>query len=124
MNRYRFDGAWRAAAVWMASPFFLWLALAAPVQASPDPHRQDALRELVRQDCGACHGLRLHGGLGSPLTPAALADKPGDSLVATLLDGRPGTAMPPWRPFISPAEAVWLIDELKRGLPPLPESRP
>ena len=27
----------------------------------------------------------------------ALAGKPGDSLVATLLDGRPGSAMPPWR---------------------------
>lgn len=82
---------------------------------SPTPQRAAALRHLLREDCGACHGLTLNGGLGSPLTVAALAGKPADSLVATLLDGRPGSAMPPWRPFISEAEAQWLIHQLQQG---------
>jgi len=85
---------------------------------SPAPQRVAELRHLLREDCGACHGLTLNGGLGSPLTAAALAGKPGDSLVATLLDGRPGSAMPPWRPFMSEAEAQWLVRQLQQGVTP------
>ena len=47
---------------------------------------------MVRQDCGACHGMRLTGGLGPALTREALADKPIESLVATIVHGRPGHA--------------------------------
>ena len=86
--------------------------------AAPGPARQAELKHLVRQDCGACHGLTLQGGLGSPLTAAALADRPDDSLVATLLNGRPGSAMPPWRPFLSEDEARWVIQWLKQGATP------
>jgi cytochrome c55X len=32
-----------------------------------------------------------------------------------ILDGRAGTPMPPWRPFISESEANWMVDMLKRG---------
>jgi len=69
----------------------------------------------LKQDCGACHGLRLTGGLGPPLTPRALKDKSAGSLVATIVSGRPGTAMPPWRPFLSEAEAEWLVARLQKG---------
>ncbi|WP_174874566.1 c-type cytochrome [Vogesella oryzae] len=86
--------------------------------AAPAPARAAELRHLLRQDCGACHGMTLQGGLGSPLTAQALAGKPADSLVATLLDGRPGTPMPPWRPFISEDEARWLIRQLQQGEAP------
>lgn len=85
---------------------------------TPAPARAAELRHLLRQDCGACHGLTLQGGLGSPLTAAALAGKPEDSMVATLLNGRPGTAMPPWRPFLSEDEARWLIRQLQQGATP------
>ncbi|HBO78358.1 MAG TPA: cytochrome C55X NirC, partial [Cupriavidus sp.] len=71
----------------------------------PAPARQAELFRLLRDDCGACHGMTLQGGLGSPLTAAALADKPRDGLVATVLQGRPGTAMPPWQPFMTQDEA-------------------
>lgn len=94
----------------------LFFSLAAG--AAPGPARQAELKHLVRQDCGACHGLTLQGGLGSPLTAAALADRPDDSLVATLLNGRPGSAMPPWRPFLSEDEARWVIQWLKQGATP------
>ena len=77
--------------------------------------RQAELRYLVRQDCGSCHGMTLGGGLGPALTPEALADKPVALLTATILDGRPGTAMPPGRPFLCEEETAWIVEQLTRG---------
>ena len=51
------------------------LAAAAASAAEPAPARRAQLVELVRQDCGSCHGLTLKGGLGPSLEPAAMADK-------------------------------------------------
>jgi cytochrome c55X len=82
---------------------------------APSHARQQALIRLLKQDCGACHGMRLTGGLGPALTPQALRDKPADSLAATIVAGRTGTAMPPWRPFLTAAEAQWLVARLQRG---------
>lgn len=79
--------------------------------------RERQLVRLVRQDCGACHGLRLTGGLGPALTPQALRDKPVDALVATTLLGRPGTAMPPWAALLTPSEARWVVLRLQQGFP-------
>lgn len=82
---------------------------------APDPARARELLRLLKQDCGSCHGMRLTGGLGPPLTPAALRTKPAESLVATIESGRPGTAMPPWRRFVSEAEAQWLVARMVAG---------
>jgi cytochrome c55X len=81
----------------------------------PVPARAAALTHLVRQDCGSCHGMTMGGGLGPALTRAALADKAPESLVATVLRGRPGTAMPPWDAFVSEAEARWIVRRLMEG---------
>jgi cytochrome c55X len=83
--------------------------------APPGADRQAELRYLLEQDCGSCHGLTLRGGLGPPLLPEALAGKPRDMLVATVVYGRPGTAMPPWGPLITREEAQWLVDLLLSG---------
>ena len=83
----------------------------------PTPQRQHDLVRLVRQDCGSCHGMQLRGGLGPALTPQTLQDKPAASLVSTILYGRPGTAMPPWKVFLSEAEASWIVDALQKGFP-------
>ncbi|MCZ7565378.1 MAG: cytochrome c [Burkholderiales bacterium] len=91
-------------------------AAAAGGGAGPRVERQRELVTLVRQDCGSCHGMMLKGGLGPPLTPDALRDKPAESLALTIVNGRPGTAMPPWRPFVSEAEAAWIVDQLQNGL--------
>jgi cytochrome c55X len=48
--------------------------------------------------------------------PEALRDKHSDALTAIVLDGIPGTPMPPWRAMLSPDEAAWMIEELKRGI--------
>lgn len=82
-----------------------------------DASRRSELINLVRQDCGSCHGLTLKGGLGPALLPETLAGKPADSLVATILQGRPGTAMPPWQRFITEAEAEWIVVNLQKGFP-------
>lgn len=77
----------------------------------------DELVRLVRQDCGSCHGMTLQGGLGTPLTPETLRDKPADSLVATIVYGRPGTAMPAWKSILSEADATWIVTRLIAGFP-------
>lgn len=81
------------------------------------PARKAELLNLVRQDCGSCHGLRFEGGLGVPLTPAALKGKLPEALRDTILYGRNGTTMPPWNPFLSEAEAGWIVQMLLKGLP-------
>jgi cytochrome c55X len=73
---------------------------------------------LLIQDCGSCHGLTFRGGLGPSLRPEALRDKPSAFLVATILYGRPGTPMPPWKPFMTEAEALWLVERLRAGIAP------
>lgn len=79
--------------------------------------RKPALIRMVRHDCGACHGMRLTGGLGPALTREAMADKPLDGLAATIFQGRPGTPMPPWRALLSEAESWWIAEQLMRGFP-------
>jgi cytochrome c55X len=84
---------------------------------SPGLQRQDEIVRLVRQDCGSCHGMTLAGGLGPALLPALLRDKPPESLVATILYGRPGTPMPPWSDFLTENEARWIVEKLLKGFP-------
>ena len=83
----------------------------------PAPERRAALSNMVRQDCGSCHGMTLQGGLGPALLPSALADKPAQSLVATILGGRAGTPMPPWHGFLAEDDAKWIVDRLISGFP-------
>lgn len=106
-------------------PKWLVLALAiltglAPALAAragdPQTVRQRELLYLLEQDCGSCHGTRLKGGLGPPLLPRDLADKPDEALVDAILNGRPGTPMPPWAFELSEDEASWLVQEMKQGI--------
>ena len=81
------------------------------------PVSPPALTRLVRQDCGSCHGMKLTGGLGTPLTREALAGRSPESLTATILYGRPGTTMPAWKSLISQAQAEWISARLLEGFP-------
>lgn len=94
----------------------LMIAASTAGAASPGNDRQAALLYLLRQDCGSCHGSTLRGGLAPPLLPQSLAATPDDALIAAILDGRPGTPMPPWRFEINPDEAAWMVRQLKGGL--------
>ncbi|WP_037472486.1 c-type cytochrome [Simplicispira psychrophila] len=108
--------------VWLSAALALLAGSAlaqtsSPTTTPPTPERQQALVRMVRQDCGSCHGLYLTGGLGPALTPEALADKPLDSMVATIYGGRPGTPMAPWKAMLSEAEARWITEQLFAGFP-------
>jgi len=102
------------------SVFLVVIALVSDLSLaeSPAPERQRALLELLHQDCGSCHGMTLQGGLGPALLPSALKEKSAASLTATILQGRPGTAMPPWSSLLTQQEAEWLVTQLKQTAPP------
>jgi cytochrome c55X len=91
------------------------LMQAIPLTAAPDAARQSELLYLLKHDCGSCHGMTRRGGLGPALLPGNLRDRPLPLLVDTVLDGRPGTPMPPWRGQLSEAEARWLVEVLRTG---------
>ncbi|WP_413874892.1 c-type cytochrome [Albidovulum sp.] len=97
--------------------FAALLALALPAQAEVTPERAGKLEHIVIQDCGSCHGLTMKGGLGSPLTPEALAHAEPEGLATIILEGVPGTAMPRWRPVLSEDDALWIADYLKGRTP-------
>lgn len=82
------------------------------------PARQTEIIYLLKHDCGSCHGMRLEGGLGPALAAGRFADWDTDMLALTILYGRPGTPMPPWRPFLTEGEARWLATQLKKGIRP------
>jgi len=98
-----------------AAPIVARAESSATAPPAPTAARQRELLELLHQDCGSCHGMRLTGGLGPPLTAVALQERPFASVVATIQSGRPGTPMPPWRRFLSDDEAQWLATRLVGG---------
>ena len=101
----------------MRSALVLAMLVAAPAWAGePTSARQQELDYMLRQDCGSCHGMTFKGGLGSPLLPEHLAGKSEDALADVVLDGIPGTPMPPWRSLLTAGDARWMIARLRRGL--------
>ncbi|MGV8842600.1 MAG: c-type cytochrome [Pseudomonas sp.] len=93
------------------------LPLSFSMAAAPSAERQAELEHLLTQDCGACHGLYLTGGLGPALTRTALAGKSRASLIATITEGRPGTPMPSWKGLLSEPDIAWLADLLQTREP-------
>jgi len=56
--------------------------------------------------------MRLSGGLGPDIRASALAGHVPEGLARIILDGVPGTAMPPWRPLLTEEEAEWIATYL------------
>ena len=77
--------------------------------------RKSELTHIVKQDCGSCHGMTLKGGLGPALLIENLQNKPILFIQNTILYGRPGTAMPPWKSLLTEQEAFWIAEQLKLG---------
>jgi cytochrome c55X len=98
---------------WLALSLIIALPLAAGETLSVE--RQQELRNLLIQDCGSCHGLTMRGGLGPALLPEMLQGKPREYITHVILEGRPGTAMPGWRPLLTADEASWMTDMLLQG---------
>lgn len=93
---------------WVARTFLTTAVLAATSAFAADVIDPNALKRLVHQDCGSCHGLSLKGGLGPDLRSKTLEHYDAEVLTGVILDGIPDTAMPPWRPLISEEEAEWI----------------
>lgn len=91
----------------------LFLVITGNVHAERTGAELDA---FVRNECGFCHGLRLTGGIGTPLTPPALAGKSDGALLAAILAGVPNTPMPPWAGILSAREAERIVQRLRGGL--------
>ena len=94
--------AWTGNVVFTGALFLATMALATD---AIDP---EALKRLVVQDCGSCHGLTLKGGLGPDLRPETIEHYDVEVLRDVILDGIPDTPMPPWRPLMSEEEAEWV----------------
>ncbi|WP_269646184.1 c-type cytochrome [Thioalkalivibrio thiocyanodenitrificans] len=100
---------------WLLLGALLSLPAVSPAEPQLSEPRKAELRHLLKQDCGSCHGLTMRGGLGPPITPQALAERDRETMVATVLYGRPGTPMPPWSTILTEDEARWLVDLLYEG---------
>ena len=84
-------------------------------QTTVSEGRARALERLVRQDCGSCHGMTLKGGLGPDIRAERFAGVPVEVIAKVILDGIPGTPMPPWRPLLSNEDATWIAHYLSGG---------
>lgn len=71
---------------------------------------------FYQNNCAVCHGTERQGAVGLPLTPEALTQDD-DFYVDTILNGREGTAMPPWSGTVSPEEAQAIVTFLKNVEP-------
>lgn len=103
----------------MLKSILVSLILTTPLYAADtvSASRQQELGNMLIQDCGSCHGLKMDGGLGPPLRPSNLAGMSVETISAIILYGRPSTPMPAWNPLLSPADAKWLATQLLQGVP-------
>jgi cytochrome c55X len=81
----------------------------------PD-ERVRQLNHMLAHDCGSCHGLTLRGGLGPALTSQALKDVPAEAVRHAIVNGRPGTPMPPFGGLLSQQDIDWLVHSLTKGI--------
>jgi len=84
-------------------------------ESSLSKARKTQLTHIVKQDCGSCHGMTLKGGLGPALLAENLQQKSILFIQNTILYGRSGTAMPPWKTLLTEQEALWIAEQLKQG---------
>jgi cytochrome c55X len=99
----------------MVAVFFMLINSSYASNESLSNTRKSELTHMVKQDCGSCHGMTLKGGLGPALLPENLEGKPILFLQNTILYGRAGTAMPPWKTLLTEQEVLWISQQLKAG---------
>ncbi len=74
---------------------------------------------LYETNCVACHGVNRQGmpNLGPALTPKGLTTLSDTEIKATILNGRPNTAMPPWKDILNSEEIDALLQLIKHTSP-------
>jgi cytochrome c55X len=85
-------------------------------QASPAPAggNADNGAAIFAQDCAGCHGDNAQGGgVGPTLVSAEMKAQSDDFFRQTILNGRPGTAMPAWQGRLTDQEIEDIIAFLR-----------
>ena len=75
--------------------------------------------KIFAASCAACHGANRQGipGFAPALTPDSLAARSDTEIRSAIADGRPGTAMPPFKASLSPDKIDALLRLIKSPLP-------
>lgn len=68
--------------------------------------------EYFLDSCAGCHGTDRRGATGPALLPERLS-QPDEYYVDVILEGKPGTVMPPWNAQLSEADAQTLVDFIR-----------
>ncbi len=71
------------------------------------------VEKMFEKECQGCHGPNHEGGVGADLRPNAIARKNSQMLAETILNGRPGTAMPQFKEKFSKADADKMVDYIQ-----------
>ncbi len=82
--------------------------------STPTPSAIDT-GALYETNCAACHGANRQGmtNLGPALTPQSLAEVSDAETKDTISNGRPGTAMTPWKDILNSEEIDALVHFIK-----------
>lgn len=83
--------------------------------AAISQQRQQALLNMLRHDCGSCHGLTMAGGLGPALTKASLQGKSVTQLQYIILQGSRYQPMPAFKQILTIEEVKWIVNRLRSG---------
>jgi len=71
------------------------------------------VEKVFEKECQGCHGPNHEGGVGSDLRPKVISKKNSYMLAETILNGRPGTAMPQFKEKFTKADADKMVDYLQ-----------
>ncbi|MEO1954205.1 MAG: cytochrome D1 domain-containing protein [Campylobacterales bacterium] len=71
------------------------------------------VEKMFEKECQGCHGPNHEGGVGADLRPKVIARKNSQMLAETILNGRPGTAMPQFKEKFSKADADKMVDYIQ-----------
>ncbi|NGZ05975.1 MAG: c-type cytochrome [Magnetococcales bacterium] len=112
---------------WLFAVFLVGLSgnvCAAQTASPPEPPAPD----LFRKSCATCHGAKGEGNakLGNTMSPpprrfadpAGMMELTRERIIASIRDGRPGTAMPAWGTTLSTAQIEALADFIRERLMP------
>lgn len=71
------------------------------------------VEKMFEKECQGCHGPNHEGGVGSDLRPAVIDKKNAYTLSEVILNGRAGTAMPPFSEKMTKDDADKMVDYLQ-----------
>ncbi len=79
----------------------------------------DSAGKLFAANCAVCHGQNREGltNLGPELTRQSLMDLSDTEILDTISDGRPATAMQPWKGTLSETEIDSLVQFVRSTTP-------